>query len=109
MVSTFSDVVKGIDSLHAELEKRSRSGKLVFSEIRQLMKARESSAFVYRPKVPLDVEVGDVGFMKEDGFVTLDNVRNQLKFEFACTKAPLTLTCSGGCTVGTPDETGVTM
>jgi hypothetical protein len=53
------------------------TGDLTFSDIRKEMSKLSdiNQDDVFYPKVPIDVAFGDVGYIKDDVFVKLDNMR----------------------------------
>ena len=52
------------------------TGHLTYSDIRrELLKFPINLSRFFFPKVPIDVALGDVGYMKDEVFVKLDNMR----------------------------------
>ena len=63
----------------SELLKPTHStGDLTYSAIRKEMLnlPHTNPTFFLEPKVPLDIAFGDIGYMKDDIFVKLDNMRD---------------------------------
>ena len=75
IAGTLQDVVGELDSLIDALESLAARGELTFKNIRNavLEVRRGGTGFWYRPPVPLNCRLGDVGYIEDGNFVVLEN------------------------------------
>lgn len=78
-IPSFTHSTLLLDSLLEALDHPHRRGELSFPAIRAAAVDLWSGAFVYRPNIPIQCTVGDVGYMDDNGqFVMLTNVSDQV-------------------------------
>lgn len=74
---TFCDLLKRLTGLQESLSKPYKSGTLTYRTIRSNMLRLKglSLSHMYYPPSPLDITIGDVGYMEGNTFVKLHNIR----------------------------------
>ncbi|KAG9036531.1 hypothetical protein FRB95_008586 [Tulasnella sp. JGI-2019a] len=80
---SFECLSERLTGLLGSLESRLMDGSLNYSQIRTAMSAIPGVDldYLYLPPIPLDVALGDIGYIKGDTFVKLYNIQQDIPFD----------------------------
>jgi hypothetical protein len=99
-------MAQDLDATLELLEGPHSRGQATFPLIRQAVLSQIPASYIYRPKVPLKVVFGDIGYIEDGKFVVLENVRDIIGGQFANNPSSRFI-CDGEYHIGQPDGTGV--
>lgn len=80
---TFALMSERLTNLADALKPAQIDGQLTYAMIRKemLKLSHCNPAYLFEPPVPIDIAYGDIGYMNDDDFVKLDNMRDAFKDE----------------------------
>jgi hypothetical protein len=102
---SFDDMVESFHNVAVQLQPRFDAGELTYTDIREVLLKYSDTAppdYMYKPPKPLDIAVGDVGYICGDKFVKLGSImpkyRGNIKHidDYTSTSGPLESTPQPG-------------